>query len=68
MNAKLYAQKIYWNFQQITSSDDETIDCCFKCLEFIKFECDSRFIDFWNDVEIELELIKKNLSNGNKKN
>lgn len=61
MNAKDYAQKMFFQFQQFTVDDINAIECCYLCLDFIRYESESRFIDFWNNVKIELELIHKKL-------
>lgn len=58
MNAKNYAQSMFFKFSQLSNDDATVFKNCEICLEYIIYESDSRFIDFWNDVKIELELLK----------
>lgn len=58
MNPKEYAEKLYFDFQKEISKDPEALASALLCLKYISYESDSRFINFWNEVQIELEAIK----------
>lgn len=59
MNYKEYAEKLFFEFLQLTKNENDALECCFVAIKYISHESDSRFIDFFDNVKIEFELMKK---------